>query len=85
MNYIVELLAKLFATFKLKNPMLASVVLLVLGAVSYTAQQGTFLGLFVLPEWATPALSFVALFLTAVTGSQTYQYLNNPKASTAKS
>lgn len=75
MNFLVELLARLFSSFKLKNPMVASIVLLALSAITYTATQGSFLGLFPLPAWAEQVVVFVGLFLTAVTGSQTFQYL----------
>lgn len=80
MDFLVELLAKLFAGFKLKNPLAAAAVLLILSAITYTAMRGEFLGLFALPGWSQPVITFVSLFLTAVTGSQTYQYLNKAKA-----
>lgn len=76
MEFLVQLLAKLFAGFKLKNPVAAAAVLLLLSVITYTASQGSLLGLYALPEWARPVLTFVGLFLTAVTGSQTYQYLS---------
>lgn len=82
MQFLVELLARFFASFKLKNPVAAAAVLLGLSAITYTATQGSFLGLFALPEWAEPVITFVGLFLTAVTGSQTFQYTN--KAATLK-
>lgn len=79
MEFLVELLARFFSGFKLKNPVAAAAVLLGLSAITYTATQGSFLGLFNLPTWAEPVITFVGLFLTAVTGSQTWQYTNKAK------
>lgn len=79
MDFIIQLLARLFAGFKLKNPVAAAAVLLLLSAITYTASQGTILGLYTLPAWASPVLTYIGLFLTSVTGSQTYQYLDGAK------
>ena len=79
MDWIIKLLAGLFDRFKLKNPIDAAIVVLLLGAAVKTAQDGALLGLFTLPEWANQAVQYVGLFLLAVTGSQTWQYLYAPK------
>lgn len=76
MDWIIQLLARLFSAFKLKNPVVAGVILLLVGAAVKTAQDGVLLGLFTLPAWANQVVQYVGLFLLAVTGSQTYQYLN---------
>lgn len=74
MEFLIQFLARLFNQFKLKNPAVAAIVLLVLGAATYTATQGSVLGLFPLEGILKQVVSYVLLFLTAVTGSQTYQY-----------
>lgn len=75
MDFITQFLARLFEQFKAKNPTVAGIVLLVLVAITHTAHQGTLLGLYDLPEWASGALQFIGLFLIAVTGSETFRYL----------
>lgn len=75
MNFIITWLAQLFSQFKLKNPLVASIVLLVLGATVHTVHQGNVLGLYDVSGWLQTALEVVTIFLTAVTGSQTYQHL----------
>lgn len=76
MNLLISWLAKLFEAFKLKNPLVATVVLLVLSAAIHTVNNGTLWGLFSLPSWAAEAISYVSTFLLAVTGSQTFRYLS---------
>lgn len=84
MDFIIKWLASLFEAFKLKNPVVAGVLVLILSAVVHTATQGTLLGLFQLPDWAAAALEYVGLFLLAVTGSQTFRYLPASKQATAR-
>lgn len=79
MDLIVQLLAKLFSAFKAKNPIVAGIILLLLGAAVKTAQDGVFLGLFTLPGWAQQVVEYVGLVLLAVTGSETWQYLQPKK------
>lgn len=75
MEFLIRWLASLFETFKLKSPVVAGIILLVLSAVVVTVDQGTVLGLFTLPVWLGEVLRYVALFLVAVTGSRTSRYL----------
>jgi hypothetical protein len=76
MDFLIRLLAQLFDRFKLKNPAAATGVLFVLALLIHAASEGTLLGLFALPEWASTAIEYVGLFLMAVTGSRTYNVLN---------
>ena len=76
MELLIRWLASLFSGFKAKNPLVAGIVLLVLSAVTHTVHQGNVLGLFPVDGWLQTALEYVSLFLTAITGSQTYQYLS---------
>lgn len=75
MDFILKFLAGLFDRFKAKSPVLAAVLLLILGALVYTADKGTLLGLFTLPEWAAQGVQWISTFLGFLTGSQTWQYL----------
>lgn len=78
MDFFADLLARLFETFRLKNPIVAGVVLLILGAFVHTAHQGTALGLFALPEWAAGAVQFISTVLLALTGGGSVQALRRP-------
>ena len=84
MNYIIKILAGIFETFKLKNPFYATLVLVASSAAVVTAQNGELYGLFALPDWAKFAVQGVGLFLTAVTGTQTFRYLPAEKQATAR-
>ena len=68
MDAITQFLASLFNAFRLKNPTVAAVVLLVLSTVTYTAMKGDVLGLFHLDgllKWVVETLS---LTLTVLVG-----------------
>lgn len=75
MEFIVKLLAQIFATFKAKNPAIAAIVLLAASTAVYTVANGELYGLFTLPDWGKWAVEVGGLLVTALTGSQTYQYL----------
>lgn len=75
MDFLTQLLARLFEQFKLKSPRVAALVLLALMTVAYFAEQATFLGVLQLPTWAAEGLKWVALFLLAVSGSRTTAFL----------
>jgi len=66
MNTITEFFASLFNAFRLKNPTLAGIIVLVLGAITTTASQGDVLGLFHLSGIVKEIVTYVSLFLTAV-------------------
>lgn len=68
MEFILKFLAGLFEKFRIANPTAAAIVLLLLSAITYTATQGSVLGLFNLSGFAQSAVSLVSLFLTAVIG-----------------
>ena len=76
MDFLVKFFAQLFDKFKVQNPATAAVLLFILGALHHAATNGTALGIFTLPEWSQQPLYYLTLFLTAVTGSRTYQHLN---------
>lgn len=84
MEFIIKNLAGLFEAFKFKNPFYASLILLASSAAVVTAQNGELYGLFTLPEWGKWVVQSVGLFITAVTGSQTFRYLPASKQATAR-
>ncbi len=81
MEFFVKFLAQIFASFKAKNPAVAAVILVALSVILNGVTQGSFYGLFVLPEWANETVRYVTMFLLAVTGSQTFQYTNKTEVS----
>lgn len=79
MDFLIKFLAQFFSGFKAKNPVVAAGVLFGLGVLLNGASSGTYYGLFTLPEWANEVVRYVSMFLMAVTGSETWQYLNTEK------
>lgn len=84
MDFLVRWLASLFEAFKLKNPLVATVVLVALAATLNTVSNGQLWGLFTLPEWANQVVTYVTEFLLVVTGTQTFRYLPPSKQKTAR-
>lgn len=74
-DFLTKFLAGLFDKFKLDNPKAAAFVLLVLGLLMYFATQGTLLGLFTLPQWASQLIVWVSAVVGALTGSRTSRYM----------
>lgn len=83
MDFLIKFLAQFFSNFKAKNPAVAAAILFALGLILNGASSGTYYGLFVLPEWANEAVKYVSMFLMAVTGSETWQYLQTEKKAKA--
>ncbi len=75
MQFLVQWVASLFSGFKAKSPLIAAIILLVLSVATHTIHQGEVFGVFPVNGGLQTVLEYVSLFLTAVTGSQTYQYL----------
>lgn len=84
MDFIIKLLANIFETFKLKNPFYATIILVASSTAVITAQNGELYGLFALPDWAKFLVQGIGLFITAVTGSQTFRYLPASRQATAR-
>lgn len=83
MDFLVKFLAQFFTNFKAKNPVVAAAILFGLGVLLNGASSGTYYGLFTLPEWANEVVRYVSMFLMAVTGSETWQYLQTEKKAKA--
>lgn len=82
MDFLIKFLAQIFATFRVKNPVVASAILFGLGLLINGSASGEYYGLFALPEWANEAVRYISLFIMAVTGSEVWQYLQ-PKTPAA--
>ena len=77
MSAITQFIAALFEKFRIQNPTLAAVVLLVLSAITATAIQGDVLGLIHLDGILGEVVKWVSLTLTALVGG------GNAKSNTA--
>lgn len=74
-DFLTKILAQLFDSFKLKNPKLAAIVVIALVTIIKFAEEGTALGLFVLPEWAADGVQWVSTLLLAIVGSRTTRFI----------
>lgn len=78
-DFLTKILAQLFDSFKLRNPKLAALVVVVLITIIRFAEEGTALGLFALPEWAAEGVQWVSTILLAIMGSRTTRYITQEK------
>ena len=76
MDFIIKWLASFFASFKAKNPAVAAILMTVLAAAIATVESGQLYGVIPVSGWIQEAIKYVTLFLLAVTGSETWQYLS---------
>lgn len=74
-DFLTNLLAQLFDKFKLQSPKLAAIVIVALVTIIKFADEGTALGLFILPGWAAEAIQWVSTILLAIVGSRTTRYI----------
>lgn len=72
MNLLNEVLAKLFDNFKAKNPMIATIIIFVLGIVIYAANNG--LGDLIGKD-LSKIVEWVSFVLLALQGSRTTNIL----------
>lgn len=75
-DIITGFLAELLEKFKLKNPKVYAVVVFVLMAAIYVAQQGSVFGLFSLSPTVSAIITWVSAILAALFSSQTFAYLS---------
>lgn len=73
MDFLTQILAKLFDSFKANNPKVAAIIIFVLGVFLYAAQNG-------LPELAgmdmDKIVQWIVFILAALQGSRTTGILN---------
>lgn len=77
MEFITNIFAQLFAKFEQKNPAVAALIALILLTVAYFADQGTALGVFILPSWAAEATKWIAQIALALNGAKTIAQLKD--------
>ena len=75
MDFIIRWLAEFFTAFKAKNPAVAAVILTVLSAAIATVESGQLYGFIPVTGWLQELVKYLGIFLLAVTGSHTFQYL----------
>jgi len=73
MDFVTNILAKLFDSFKAKNPKVAAIIILVLGAFLYLAQNG--LGEVSGVDFSK-VIEWVVFILAALQGSRTTTILH---------
>lgn len=76
MDFIIKWLASFFASFKAKNPAVAAILMTVLAAAIATVESGQLYGVIPVSGWIQEVVKYVTIFLLAVTGSETWQYLS---------
>jgi hypothetical protein len=76
MDFMTKILAQLFDSFKAKNPKVAAIIILVLGAFLWAAQNG--LGEVSGVDFGK-AMEWVVFVLAALQGSRTSQILHQDK------
>lgn len=75
-DFITKYLAELLEKFKLKNPKVYAVVIVLLLAAIYFAQQGTAFGLFTLSPAVASIVQWVSVILGMLFSSSTFQFLS---------
>lgn len=74
-TFLNQIIAGLLATFKAKSPKVWAAITLILGAIIYFAENGSFLGVFELNDTWAKVLEIVAVILGFLTGSPTTAFL----------
>lgn len=75
-EFITRFLAELLEKFKLQNPKVYAIVVVVLMVGIYFAQQGSFLGLFTLSPVVASVIEWVSIILTGLFSSSTFGFLS---------
>lgn len=70
-----KILAQLFVKFKLKSPIAATIVLILLGTINYSLHAIIDSDIAIFPVWIPKALEIVSFIVVALTGSSTYKFL----------
>ena len=75
LDFLIPILAKFWDKFKVSDPRTATFIALALGTLLYFADQGTLLGAFDLPEWASSAIKYISVIWIGLNGSRTARFL----------
>lgn len=79
LQFIIPILAKLWDTFKAKNPAVAAIIALVLGTIIYFAEQNTVLGVIPVSPVVANIVQIVSTVWLALNGSRTFNFLHDGK------
>lgn len=82
-DFITKFLAEMLERFKTSNPKTFAVSALVVLTLTYSAQQGTLLGLYSLPEAFTAVIKWVGPLLGTLISTSTFKFLS-PKSQAAR-
>lgn len=74
-TFINQLIAGILANFKARSPKVWAAISLILGAIIYFAEQGTFLGVFELNDTWAKVVEIVSIVLGFLTGTPTTAFL----------
>lgn len=74
-DWLTQMLAGFLNSFKAKSPKLFAIIALVLLSVNFTADQGTLLGVFQIPEVVAFWIDKVTTLLGVVLGAHTFNFL----------
>lgn len=78
MNEILtSFFANVFAKFKQANPVVAGILALVALTIVGFAENGTLLGVFTLPTWASTVVKIVGTIFLTVNGAHTTGYIKS--------
>ena len=75
-DFITRQLAEILEWFKLKNPKVYAVVVMLLMVAVYFAEQGTLYGIFTLSPLVADIVKWASIALTALFSSQTFPFLS---------
>lgn len=75
-DVITRFLAELLEKFKLKNPKVYAVVIVLLMAAVFVAQQGSVFGLFTLSPAVASVITWLSLILAGLFSTSTFPFLS---------
>ena len=75
LQFLIPILAKIWDTFKAKNPAIAAIIALVLGTVIYFAEQNTVLGVIPISDTVANIIQTISTTWLALNGSRTFNYV----------
>lgn len=84
-EFITKFLAEFLERFKTSNPKTFAVSALVVLTLTYSAQQGTLLGLYTLPEAVAAFIKWVGPFVGTVISTSTFNFLSARSQAARKS
>lgn len=84
-DFITKFLAEMLERFKTSNPKTFAISALAVLTLTYSAQQGTLLGLYSLPEAVSAFIKWVGPLLGTLMSTQTFAFLSGKSRAARKS